>query len=78
VIISRYNQNSRTGRGKIKYGTNILEVKGRKLEKKDRMNNLIDKAYLSKYDQPENLVYSRGISQPEYADFTMEFLPIQI
>ena len=62
-----------SGIGQIKYGNKILEVRGRKLEKADPMNKLIDRAYLQKYVQPENLIYAEGISQPEYADYTMEF-----
>lgn len=68
----------RTGRGRIKYENNILEVKGRKLENNDRLNERIDQAYLRKYNQPENIFYAKGISQPEYADSTMEFVRIQI
>ena len=64
-----------TGVGEIKYGNYIINVKGKKLEKQDPFNKLIDQAYLSKYTQPENIKYAEGISQPEYADHTMEFFP---
>ena len=37
------------------------------------MNVLINKAYLKKYNQKENLLYAKGISQPEYSNYTMEF-----
>lgn len=63
-----------SGCGQIKYGQNIINVKGEKLDKGDKLNLLIDKAYLNKYHQTENLTYAKGISQPEYADYTMEFL----
>ncbi len=62
-----------SGCGQIKYGQNIINIKGKKLHKDDKMNQLIDKAYLNKYTQKENLSYAKGISQPEYADYTMEF-----
>lgn len=62
-----------SGCGQIKYGKNIINVKGKKLNSDDEMNTLIDKAYLNKYTQKENLSYAKGISKPEYADFTMEF-----
>lgn len=63
-----------SGCGQIKYGKNIINVKGEKLNKDYKLNLLIDKAYLNKYDQKENLKYAKGISQPEYADNAMEFL----
>ena len=62
-----------SGCGQIKYGQNIINVRGKKLNKDDKMNQLIDKTYLCKYTQKENLIYAKGISQPEYADYTMEF-----
>ncbi|MBD1262603.1 DUF2255 family protein [Maribacter polysiphoniae] len=63
-----------SGCGQIKYGRNIINVKGVKLDNNDPLNTLIDKEYLNKYNQKENLKYAEGISQPEYADYTMEFL----
>ena len=64
-----------TGVGEIKYGNYIINVKGKKLDKQDPFNKLIDQAYLLKYSQAENIKYAEGISQPEYADYTMEFFP---
>ena len=64
----------KTGVGQIKYGANVIEVTGVKLAKDDKTNSLIDEAYLNKYTQKENLEYAKGITQPEYADFTMEFI----
>ena len=66
------------GISQIKCGPIVLDVYGRKLEKTDPMNKLIDQAYLKKYVQPENLIYAKGISQPDYADYTMEFFYDQI
>ena len=62
----------KTGVGQVKYGKNIINVKGKKLPKNDKTNLLIDAAYLNKYNQEWNLKYAEGISQPEYADYTME------
>ena len=63
----------RTGRGQIKYGDQIVAVSGHKIDREDPVNQKIDAAYLQKYTQPENIPYARGITQPEYADYTMEF-----
>ncbi|MDX1752631.1 MAG: DUF2255 family protein [Salinimicrobium sediminis] len=63
-----------SGVGQIKYGESIINVLGKKVLPDDPVHKSINMAYLQKYDQPENLVYSRGITQPEYADYTMEFL----
>lgn len=63
-----------TGIGQIKFGENIIDVKGKKLPPNDPQQKNIDVAYLTKYTQPENLEYSPGITQPEYADYTMEFI----
>ena len=63
----------KTGVGQIKYGGQIMNVKGEKLPKKDKTNLLINDAYLNKYNQEGNIEYAEGISQQEYADYTMEF-----
>ncbi|WP_010227439.1 DUF2255 family protein [Gillisia marina] len=72
---SWFTEFQKTGVGEIKYGSDIINVKGKKLEKQDPFNKLIDQAYLLKYTRPEKLKYAIGISQPEYADYTMEFFP---
>ncbi len=61
------------GIGEIRYGDRIIRVKGKKVEATNQINHKISEAYLKKYDQPTNLRYSEGISQPEYFDYTMEF-----
>jgi hypothetical protein len=59
--------------GQIKFGDRIINVSG--VPCKDAaLNKLIDKAYLERYTTPENIPYAQGISQPEYADYTMEFV----
>jgi len=62
-----------TGTGEIKTGDRVLRVSGKKVSADDPINPKISEAYLRKYDQPQNLKYSQGISQPEYFDYTMEF-----
>lgn len=61
------------GIGEIKYGDRIIRVKGQKVDSANEMNHRISEAYIRKYNQPRNLKYSEGISQPEYFDYTMEF-----
>lgn len=63
----------KTGIGQIKFDDKILNVYGYKVIKEDKINKKIDNAYLQKYKQPENIKYAKGITQPEYADYTMEF-----
>lgn len=64
-----------SGVGQIKYGEQVLNVRGRKVEEDDPINSRIGEAYLEKYNQPQNLEYAEGISQREYFDYTMEFFP---
>ena len=63
----------RTGVGQIRYGDSVIDVKGKQLPPGDKMQEKIDSAYRTKYNQPENIFYSEGISQPEYAHYTLEF-----
>ncbi|MFD1096142.1 DUF2255 family protein [Salegentibacter chungangensis] len=70
---SWFTEFQNTGIGEIKYGDKILKVSGKKLNSKNPINLKISEAYIKKYNQPENLKYSKGISQPEYFNYTMEF-----
>ena len=70
---SWFTEFQKVGVGQIKFGENILTVFGKKTQKDDEINAKIDEAYLRKYRQPENIGYAYGITQPEYADYTMEF-----
>ena len=70
---SWFTEFQKSGVGQIKFGEKILNVFGEKIQKDDEINEKIDEAYLRKYIQPENLKYAKGIAQPEYADYTMEF-----
>lgn len=63
-----------TKKGQIKFGNETVNVIGIKLDKYDPIQFKIDQAYLNKYDQPYNIEYAKGISQPEYSDYTMEFI----
>ena len=60
--------------GQIKYGEKVLNVTVKKIDKTDKINEDISKAYLNKYTQEYNLEYAKGISQKEYFDFTIEFI----
>ena len=72
---SWFTEFEKLGMGQVKFGEQILLVKGRKVDPRDPVQPEINRAYLQKYTQKENLSYAEGITQPEYADFTMEFLP---
>ena len=59
--------------GQIKYGEKVINITA--VQCKDPLLNAkVDQAYRMRYTTPENLPYAIGITQPEYADFTMEFL----
>ena len=64
----------KTGEGEVKYGSEIIKVEGRKLDKEDEIQPLINQAYLKKYTQQANVEYAQGITQPEYADYTVELV----
>ncbi|QYA26940.1 DUF2255 family protein [Gramella sp. MT6] len=70
---SWFTEFQRTGVGEIKYGEEVIRVQGEKIDAENPINHKISQAYIKKYNQPENLKYSQGISQPEYFDYTMEF-----
>lgn len=67
----------KTGKGQVKYGNKIMKVEGVKLDAKDEAHKLIDKAYLEKYNQKENVEYANGITQPEYANYTLELFFVE-
>jgi len=60
--------------GQIKYGEKVLNVTVKKIDKADKINEDISKAYLNKYTQEYNIDYAKEISQIEYFDFTLEFI----
>ncbi len=62
-----------TGIGQLKYGETVMDVNGEKLDASASTQEEINKAYLKRYNQKENIFYSEGITQPEYLDYTMEF-----
>ncbi len=62
-----------TGVGQLKYGEKTINVKGQKLGTTDQIQEEINQAYLKRYNQKDNIYYSKGITQPEYLDYTMEF-----
>ncbi|HMR43303.1 MAG TPA: DUF2255 family protein [Saprospiraceae bacterium] len=63
--------------GQIKYGDRIINIEG--IPCKDAaLNAKIDQAYLARYTSSENLPYAIGITQPEYAGYTMEFVCVDV
>lgn len=70
---SWFTEFQNTGTGQIKYSEKVLNVSARKIEENNPVNPRISNAYVEKYNQPQNLKYSDGISQPEYFNYTMEF-----
>jgi hypothetical protein len=60
------------GEGEIQYQNKVLKIKAIRLEADLPIHILINKAYLEKYQQPNNLFYAKGITQPEYHHFTVE------
>ena len=64
-----------TGIGQIKFDNKVIDVGGKQLSPDDQLQEKIDLAYLKKYDQQDNIFYAKGITQPEYAHYTMEFFP---
>lgn len=60
------------GIGQLKFGDQIIEVKGQKLMDEE-MNRRIDQAYQLKYTQEENIPYVKEITESKYQHFTMEF-----
>ncbi|AVR44380.1 DUF2255 domain-containing protein [Christiangramia fulva] len=70
---SWFTEFQKTGIGEIKFGDKVIRVKGKKINASNPINQKISEAYLKKYDQPGNLKYAEGISQPEYFEYTMEF-----
>lgn len=70
---SWFTEIEKTGVGQIKFGDAIIDIKGRKLPKNAELTRLINSRYLEKYNQKDNLYYAKGITKPEYEDFTMEF-----
>ena len=71
---SWFTEIERSGIGQIKYGSKIIQIKGSKLSNESNIHELINQRYLAKYNQAENQFYSRGITKPEYKNYTMEFL----
>ncbi|GAB5398641.1 MAG: hypothetical protein Aureis2KO_02260 [Aureisphaera sp.] len=72
---SWFTEFEKSGIGQIKYGDQIIDVKGKKVSPIDDVHTLINEAYLSKYNQSVNLAYAEGITKKEYVNFTMEFTP---
>ena len=74
---SWFTEFQKSGIGEIKFGDKIIRVTGEKIDADNPINKKISQAYIKKYNQPENLKYARGISKPEYFNYTMEFFKLQ-
>lgn len=61
------------GIGQIKYGDNIIGIKGVKCTDAT-LNKKIDEAYKARYITPENLPYVAGITKAEYLHYTIELI----
>ena len=61
------------GFGEIQYGYQVLPIVG-KVCTDPEMNKKINAAYLKRYSSPENSVYAKAITQPEYVNYTMELI----
>lgn len=62
-----------SGIGQLKYGDTVINVRGKKLPSDAVIQKQINNAYRSRYTEKENIYYANAISQPKYAEFTMEF-----
>jgi hypothetical protein len=62
--------------GQIKYGERVINITAVPCND-SVLNSKINEAYMRRYTTAENLPYAIGITQPEYVDFTMEFLVIE-
>ncbi len=63
----------KTGVGQLKHSNAIYNVTARKIMPGDAIHQQINAAYLSRYNQKDNIYYAEGISQKEYEDYTLEF-----
>lgn len=61
------------GLGEIQYGYQVLPIVG-KVCTDPEINKKINAAYLKRYSSPENIVYAKAITQPEYMNYTMELI----
>lgn len=61
------------GVGEIRYDDKVIKISA--IRNNDpETNKLVDKAYLERYTQPENIKYAVGITQKEYWEYTVELL----
>jgi hypothetical protein len=61
------------GTGHLQFGNHTIAIRAKRLLPNDTIHSAIDAAYLARYTLPESIPYAQGISQPEYAHFTIEF-----
>ena len=61
-------------RGEINYNGKILKVKAEKIGSDDPVHKKINNAYIEKYTQPGNIKFATGFSDPDYTNYTLEFI----
>jgi hypothetical protein len=74
---SWYNTFKQDETGEIKCGDKVYKIKAVVPLDLDRINENISQAYLTKYDSGANSYYAQGITKPEHASETMEFIPVE-
>lgn len=73
---SWFNTFLKNDTGAIKCGELVIPVLGRIPDDRPQLDELINKAYLDKYDYGRNSYYAQGIIKPAHMERTMEFLPL--
>lgn len=61
-------------KGEIRCGEEIVAIKALIPEDIKDLTAEINKAYLTKYNTPQNLTYSKGIIREKHVEKTMEFI----
>jgi hypothetical protein len=74
---SWYNTFKQDEIGELKCGDKVYKIKAMVPPDLESINEKISEAYLTKYDSGANSYYAQGITKPEHASKTMEFIPIE-
>lgn len=72
---SWFNTFLQSPEGSIQCGEHVIPVHGRIPADLPQMEELINQAYLTKYDSGRASFYAQGIIKPAHAERTMELLP---
>lgn len=71
---SWFNQFLQNPGGQIKCGEQVFAIKAFIPEDLEELTEKINLAYLTKYNQGQNIKYAQGIVEKEHAEKTMEFV----